>query len=96
MTTNEPVSIRILDREFLIACVAEEREGLLEAARHLDERMRALRSSMSPASLDRIAIMAALNISHELLAERARTARLGGEIGTLATRLEHVLAASLQ
>ena len=72
MSEPEPVSISILDREFLIACTAEERPGLIAAARYLDGKMREMRGKARIASLDRIAVLAALNIAHELLAERQR------------------------
>ncbi|HET7359407.1 MAG TPA: cell division protein ZapA, partial [Rhodanobacteraceae bacterium] len=42
---SEPVTLRLVDREFLIACAPEEREGLLEAAAFLDRKMRELRAN---------------------------------------------------
>ena len=42
MSSSEPVALRLIDREFLIACAPEEREGLLEAAGFLDRKMREL------------------------------------------------------
>ncbi|MEO7433333.1 MAG: cell division protein ZapA [Dokdonella sp.] len=85
MSTSEPVAINILDREVLIACTAEERPNLLEAARYLDGKMRDMRTNSRNATLDRIAILAALNISHELLNER----RLGSKDATqLAEKLQ--------
>jgi len=44
MSSTEPVALRLIDREFLIACAPEEREGLLEAAGYLDRKMRELRA----------------------------------------------------
>jgi cell division protein ZapA len=44
-SASEPVALRLLDREFLIACAPEEREGLLQAATYLDQKMRELRAS---------------------------------------------------
>ncbi|MCK9537650.1 cell division protein ZapA [Dokdonella sp.] len=96
MSSNEPVAVSILDREFLIACAAEEQAGLLAAARHLDARMREMRTSMRTASMDRFAIMAALNASHELLAERARSARLAEQLRALDARLERAFDTSVQ
>ena len=90
--SGEPVAVNILDREFLIACTAEERPGLLAAARHLDGKMRDMRTNARAAGLDRIAILAALNISHELLAERERgsleAARLAEKLQLLNAKLE--------
>jgi cell division protein ZapA len=95
-----PVAVRILDREFLVACTPEEREGLLAAARYLDDKMRAMREAARSAGLDRIAILAALTISHELLAERARgagdAARLAEKLQVLNAKLERAVGGSIQ
>lgn len=100
MSAGEPVKVLILDREFLIACTPQERDGLLDAARYLDAKMREMRNSARSASLDRIAILAALNISHELLAERQRgstdATHLGERLQALNAKLERAFAASLQ
>lgn len=69
---TEAVSIRILDREYMIGCAPEEREGLLAASRLLDARMRELRTSHRLAGIDRIAVLAALNLAHELTQVRAK------------------------
>ena len=98
--STEPVSVSILDRDFLIACTAEERPALLEAARYLDAKMREMRSAARSAGLDRIAILAALNISHELLNERQRestdSAQLAEKLQALNSKLERAFAGSLQ
>lgn len=62
-----PVTIRILDREYQIACREDEREDLVAAAELVHERMRETRSQGKVIGTDRIAVMAALNIAHELL-----------------------------
>ncbi|GAB3112893.1 cell division protein ZapA [Aestuariicella hydrocarbonica] len=64
---SETVFVKILDKEYQVACPAGEQDALLQAARNLDERMRKIRSSGSVIGLERIAVMAALNLSHELL-----------------------------
>ena len=64
---SEPVKVTILDREFMVAAPPEERDGLLESARQLDTRMRDIRAAGKIVGLERIAIMAALNITHEML-----------------------------
>jgi cell division protein ZapA len=65
--TNEPVALRLIDREFLIACPPEEREGLLEAASFLDRKMRELRAHAKTPGFDRLAVLAAISITHEYL-----------------------------
>ncbi len=71
-----PVSVHILDKEYLVACQPEEKETLLESSRHLDQKMREIRDGGKIIGTDRIAVMAALNITHELL-DHQRTAKSG-------------------
>lgn len=98
--TDEPVSVHILDREFHVGCTPEERSGVLAAARYLDERMREMRNAARTAGLDRIAILAALNICHELLNERERGSsearQLAEKLQAINLKLERVLPASIQ
>ena len=72
--TPTTVEVRILDKEYLVACPQEEQEALLRAARHLDTKMREIRSSGKVFGTERIAVMAALNITHEALSRRLGTA----------------------
>ncbi|MDR9433438.1 MAG: cell division protein ZapA [Spiribacter sp.] len=64
---SEPIKVNILDREFMVAAPAEERDGLLESARQLNTRMQEIRETGKIVGIERIAIMAALNITHEML-----------------------------
>jgi cell division protein ZapA len=79
---SEPVrvAIRILDKDYHIACSPEEKAELLRSAELLNERMREIRDTGKVTGADRIAVMAALNLAHELL----RLRDLGGnpETGT--------------
>lgn len=65
--STETVFVKILDKDYQVACPREERAALQESAELLDERMRAIKRSGSIIGLERIAVMAALNLSHELL-----------------------------
>jgi cell division protein ZapA len=67
-----PVTIRILDKEYQIACSEEERHSLLDSARYLDERMKEIRSTGKVVGSERVAVMAALNITHDLLQSRLK------------------------
>jgi cell division protein ZapA len=69
---SEPVALRLVDREFLIACAPEERDGLLEAANYLDRKMRELRANAKTPGFDRLAVLAAISVTHEYLALRKR------------------------
>lgn len=68
------LDVTILGREFRIACGADEREALLRAVAYLDSRMREIRDAGKVAGMDRIAVMAALNIANDLLRERNQAA----------------------
>ncbi|EED31878.1 hypothetical protein NOR53_3324 [gamma proteobacterium NOR5-3] len=63
-------SVTILEKEYQVACPKDQQAELLLSARHLDEQMRAIRATGKVIGLERIAVMAALNISHELLQAR--------------------------
>lgn len=62
-----PVNITILGKESQVASPEDEHQTLLQAANFLDKRMREIRSSGKVLGLERIAVMAALNLSYELL-----------------------------
>jgi cell division protein ZapA len=89
VSESEAVSVNILDREFLIGCTAEERSGLLAAASYLDGKMREVRGASRLQSVDRIAVLAALNMAHELLQARQRAE---SETGVMAQHLQALRA----
>ncbi|WP_374319655.1 cell division protein ZapA [Pseudoxanthomonas kaohsiungensis] len=95
MSNSEPVGVRVLDREYTVGVSAEERDGLLAAARLLDARMRELRGNNRMVALDRIAVLAALNLAHEvqqLRQERESQQReLAGTLEALNRRLDGLL-----
>ncbi|HSX71827.1 MAG TPA: cell division protein ZapA [Pseudomonas sp.] len=72
MTQSNTVTVHILDKEYCIACPADERANLESAARYLDGKMREIRSGGKVIGADRIAVMAALNITHDLLHKQQR------------------------
>lgn len=61
------LTIRILERDYSVACPADERESLLRSAEHLSKRMQAIQRKGKTLGMERIAVMAALNISRDLL-----------------------------
>ena len=65
------LDVSILGREYRIGCRESERDALLQAVAHLDSRMREIRDGGKVSGIDRIAVMAALNIANDLLRERA-------------------------
>jgi cell division protein ZapA len=64
------LQINVMGREFRVACPEEEQKGLLEAVEYLNRKMQEIRDNAKVVGLERIAIMAALNIAHELLSTR--------------------------
>ena len=93
---SEPVNVRIADREYMVACEPHERESLIEAARLLDGRMREIRTAHRMAGIDRIAVLAALNLAHELSQTRRTDDRDQREIATtlgdLSRKMDRLLA----
>jgi cell division protein ZapA len=83
------LDVIILDREFHVACPEDERAELLDAVAYLDKKMREIRDAGKIASVERIAIMAALNIAHELL-----TTKVGGgfDLAELKRRMQSMQA----
>ncbi|MDX1492166.1 MAG: cell division protein ZapA [Pseudohongiellaceae bacterium] len=63
----DTVKVRILEKEYQVSCPPSEQEALLKSARYLDENMRKIKARGNIHGLEKIAVMAALNITHEML-----------------------------
>ncbi len=94
------VSIRILEKEYLIACPHEERSALLDAAEFLNVKMREIRDSGKVVGLDRVAVMAALNLANDLLKmqdkERRAEVENGNRVRALRERIDAAVNRSQQ
>ena len=94
------VSVRILDKEYQVACPAEERTDLLDSAEILNDKMREIRDSGRIVGLDRIAVMAALNMANDLIHAKARDQELEGGISNrlklISDRVDNVLSGTQQ
>jgi cell division protein ZapA len=94
------VSVRILDKEYQVACPAEERTDLLDSAEILNDKMREIRDSGRIVGLDRIAVMAALNMANDLIHAKARDQELEGGISDrlklISDRVDNVLSGTQQ
>lgn len=88
-TETAAVTIRVLDKEYQVACPLDEREALLDSARYLDRKMREIRDARKMVGSDRIAVMAALNITHDLLKCQSGTT---GEGSGVDAKLRHLNA----
>ncbi len=96
MSENQArVSVRILEKEYHITCPNEERSDLLDSAEFLNLKMREIRDSGKVVGLDRIAVIAALNMANELIRFRNRDSNLdsdvGGRLRILRERVESAL-----
>ena len=95
-----PVSVRILDKEYQVACPEGQRDSLIRSAELLNLRMREIRDSGRIIGTDRIAVMAALNISHELIESQGKDDRvddgLGDRVRALREKVESALEAGQQ
>ena len=95
--STEPVALRLIDREFLIACAPEEREGLVEAADFLDRKMRELRANAKAPSFERLAVLTAISVTHDFLLLRklhdGQEKRLSDGLSVLRNRLDAALDA---
>ena len=67
MSETRTVTVTILDKHYQVACPADQEAELVVSASYLDKQMRSIRENGKVIGLERIAVMAALNISHELL-----------------------------
>ena len=93
--SNSTVTVNILDREYQVNCKTEEVDELTSTARYLDGEMKKIRDSGKVLGMDRIAVMAALNISHDYLTlskEHTSTKTNSSErISNLAGKIERSL-----
>ena len=94
------VSVRILEKEYHVTCPIEERTALLDSAEYLNRKMKEIRDSGKVVGLDRIAVMAALNIVNDLLQSKGRDTGVETDIAarlrTLRERVESALARGQQ
>lgn len=100
MTALTSVTVKILDKEYQVACPEEERAALLQSADMLNRRMKEIRDSGKVVGLDRMAVMVALNLANELLQLRETFEQVDGEIGerarSMRQRMDAILGAVRQ
>ena len=75
------VTIRILEKEYNVACPAEEKAALLASAELLNNKMREIRDSGKVVGLDRVAVMAALNLANDLIRAQGQDEELKNIVG---------------
>ncbi len=67
---SNPINVHILGKDYLVGCREEEKEALLKAAKYLDKKMREVRDGGKVIGSERIAVITALNLTHDLLYDR--------------------------
>jgi cell division protein ZapA len=90
------VSVRILEKEYQFSCAPDERAALLDSAEFLNSELRKIRDTGKVIGLDRIAVMAALNMANELLKSRARDASLDVDVVQKLRNLRQQVDAALE
>jgi len=94
--SNEPAIVRILEREYRVMCAPDQRRELMESALFLDNQMREIRDSGRISSIDKIAVMSALNLAEEVLKLRKqlkeREERVDVRVRQMAMELDRSLS----
>ena len=95
MSNVQTVTVSILDKDYQVSCKPDEVSALQQSARYLDKKMREIKSGSSILGLDRIAVMAALNIANDYLSENQKTESLvasqAREMAFLTCKLDQAL-----
>ncbi len=92
----QPVSIKILGKDYKVVCSEEEQETLMQSAQELDEQMRKIRDSGKVTGADRIAVMAALNLTHDLREPKTSPATEEKDITSQLANLRHKIENTLK
>lgn len=85
----QPVSLTIMGKEYKIACTPDEQNDLIQSAGQLDMQMCKMRDSGKVAGADRIAVMAALNLAHELQLMKSQNATLNQSLSECLAKMTH-------
>ncbi len=91
-----PVKLRILDKEVQLACKPDEENDLLKAAQHVDKSMRELRARNSSSSIEKIAIVVAINTANALLQSQSgdkSDKKVANQLASINAKLEALLEA---
>jgi len=100
VNSNNTLTVSILDRDFRVNCPAESQHELVDAAKLLDDKMREIRNASNNSGkvlgTDRIAVIAALNIAHELQQLQNKQTQVAEELERIDERLDEALMQDLQ
>lgn len=97
--SQQKITVKLLGREYQFGCEEHERTSLLTAADHLDKTMRGIKSHNSTMTADKVALMAAMNISHEYIKSQSLNTTYDkeviGKVKIINDRLEQLLASDI-
>lgn len=92
MSDTNTLKVKILDKDYLVSCPDDKKNALTAAAQHLDGKMRDIRSSGKVLGTERIAVMAALNITYELLQSSQGISDEQSTLNALEERMDKILS----
>jgi cell division protein ZapA len=93
--TVKPITVTIMDKEYLVGCTEEEREALFISVEFLNRKLREQRDSGKVIGSERVAVMAALNITHEYLDYRRRNDTVDADFGEGLARIQSKIQTAL-
>ena len=91
----KPITVTILDKEYIVGCAENEREALFSSVEFLNNKMQEQRDSGKVIGAERIAVMAALNVTHEYLEYRRRNETMSSDIGAGIDRIQSKINSAL-
>lgn len=95
MTTHKPLAVKVLNKEYQIACPQGKELQLIKASHLLDEKIQQIKKNGQIVGIDRVAILAGLNLAYELLAKtedsKQKTTDFNGHLERLQDKLDHCL-----
>lgn len=93
--TVKPITVTILDKEYIVGCAEDEREALFASVEFLNKKMQEQRDSGKVIGSERIAVMAALNVTHEYLEYRRHNETMSSDIGAGIDRIRSKINSAL-
>jgi cell division protein ZapA len=94
-STVKPITVTIMDKEYVVGCAEDEREALFASVEFLNRKLREQRDSGKVIGSERVAVMAALNIAHEYLDYRRRNDSVASDIGQGIERIQSKILTAL-
>lgn len=94
-TPVKPITVIIMDKEYVVGCAEDEREALFASVEFLNNKLREQRDSGKVIGSERVAVMAALNIAHEYLDYKRRNDSMSTDIGEGIERIQRKIKAAL-